>query len=68
MQNKKQEMVTPRQAAQLRQVSLSYIYYELWANRIPGALKTGKNWLIPRDAIEKKTRAARGLGVGHKSL
>lgn len=51
-----ESMVTPRQAAQMRRVSLSYIYYELWANRIPGAIKAGKEWRIPRDVIEEKAR------------
>lgn len=67
MSGKKQELVTPRQAAQMRYVSLSYIYYELWANRIPGAVKTGKKWFIPREEIEKKSRTANNSGEGSKS-
>ena len=50
--------LTPRQAAQMRRVSLSYIYYELWADRIPGAHKVGKQWRIPREAVENKIRPA----------
>lgn len=49
--------LTPRQAAQMRGVSLSYVYCELWANRIPGATKQGKQWRIPREAVEQKIRS-----------
>jgi excisionase family DNA binding protein len=48
------ETLTPKQVAQQRGVTLSYIYHELWANRLPGARKVGRAWLIPVSAIHER--------------
>lgn len=56
-----EEMLTPRQAAQLRHVSLTYIYYELWANRVPGAIKIGKKWRLPREVVIEKAQRVQEL-------
>lgn len=44
--------LSPREVAQHRGVSLTYVYYQLWTGRIPGARKVGKSWVIPVDAVQ----------------
>lgn len=48
------ETMTPKQVAQRLGVTLSYVYHELWADRLPGARKVGKAWLIPATAIKER--------------
>lgn len=59
------DVLTPRQMAQRRGISLSYVYHELWANRIPGARKVGKVWRIPGAAIRQR-KSPTDLGEGRK--
>lgn len=54
--------VTVRQAACCRGVSLKAIYDLLWADRLPGAKKVGKQWQIPLAALQQE-RGAAGRGA-----
>jgi hypothetical protein len=47
--------LSPKEVAQQRGVSLAYVYCQLWANRIPGARKIGKTWVIPMESIQKRS-------------
>lgn len=55
--------ISPRELARQRQVSLDYIYRELWAGKVPGARKVGKQWLIPdsatQETAQRRTKAGR---------
>jgi hypothetical protein len=48
------ETMTPKQVAQQRGVTLTCVYHELWANRLPGARKVGRSWMIPVSVITKR--------------
>lgn len=49
----KMEMLSVRQVAIERGVSLKWIRDLLYAQRLPGARKVGREWRIPRPALEK---------------
>lgn len=50
----KRSTISPRELAKQRQVSLDYIYRELWAGKVPGAMKAGKVWRIPAQAANSR--------------
>jgi excisionase family DNA binding protein len=53
-------ILSPRQVAQMWGTSLTWVYVELWAGRIPGAQKVGRKWRIPRSAMREPTQGAGG--------
>jgi hypothetical protein len=56
------EVVSPRQAAQMLGTTLTFIYSELWSGRFPGARMIAKHWEIPAQSVRKRAegRASRG--------
>jgi len=49
----KEQTLSVRQAAIERRCSLKWIRDLLYAERLAGAQKIGKEWRIPREALEK---------------
>lgn len=54
--DKGRETLSPREAAQRLGTSLYFIYHELWASRIPGAVKVGKAWRIPIESVRSHSK------------
>jgi excisionase family DNA binding protein len=50
----KSALVSPREAARRLGITLQFVYMELWANRIPGARRSGQLWQIPEKAIQER--------------
>lgn len=51
----KEATLTPGQVAQRLGVSLPFVYYQLWAGKLPGQ-KVGKSWRIPLSVVEQYER------------
>ncbi len=51
------QVLTVRQAARKLDCTTKYIFDLLYSNRLPGARKVGRKWLIPAAALEAKLRA-----------
>jgi hypothetical protein len=51
IRNRKDEWLTPKEAARVRGTTIGWIYSQLWAARLPGARKVGRGWQIPVAAI-----------------
>jgi hypothetical protein len=50
-------------AARTMGITLTYLFHELWAGRIPGAFKEDGKWRIPRQAIEARLKRQRNRKV-----
>jgi excisionase family DNA binding protein len=51
---RRDDLLTPKEAAQRLGITLQFVYMELWANRIPGAHRSGRRWQIPEKTIEQR--------------
>ncbi len=49
--------LSPREVAAKRGCTLDFVYRELWADRFPGATKSGKHWVIPAAAVKSRPKA-----------
>ena len=54
MLSRQNKELSPREAAQRLGTTLQYLYTELWADRIPGARRSGRVWVIPEAAIRER--------------
>jgi hypothetical protein len=52
--------LSPKEVARQKGVTLQFVYCQLWADRIPGARKIGKTWVIPVEAIQKQGERRNG--------
>ena len=48
------ETISVRRAAAELRCTITYVYQLLWAGRIDGATKVGRQWKIPSEAINKR--------------
>lgn len=55
MDTNSERTLSPKELARQRGVSLTYVYCQLWADRIPGARKVGKTWVIPVKVFQKRS-------------
>ena len=53
---KRMKMLSPREAALMRRCTLKYIYDLLYAGRLPGAFKAGRQWKIPAKSLEPRRK------------
>ena len=53
----KSDDMTVRQAAQRLGITLKYMRELLYENRMAGARKVGRQWLIPNSAVESHLKA-----------
>lgn len=53
-------MLSVRESAVRMNCTLRYIYDLLHAARLPGAVKQGKTWRIPLQAVEARLNARKG--------
>jgi len=49
-----------REAAVALHSTTKWVYDLLYAGRLPGAVKSGRIWRIPREAIRERTARAKG--------
>lgn len=48
--------LTPTETARQMGCTLDWIYRELRAGRLQGAVKAGKHWLIPLAAVQQRVK------------
>jgi hypothetical protein len=56
------EYITVRQAAEKWSISMRSIQFYLKDSRIPGAIRLGRDWLIPKDAQKPEDNRKYGKG------
>jgi hypothetical protein len=54
------EEMTPVEYARKYGLTLGYIYSQIWAGRLPGAYKKGKQWRIPVSALWQRVSERAG--------
>jgi hypothetical protein len=54
MSQRKSAIYSTSDAARAMGITLTYLFHELWAGRIPGAHKQDGKWQIPRQAVEER--------------
>ena len=55
------ETISVRRAAAELHCTITYVYQLLWAGRIDGATKVGRQWKIPSEAINKRVSPKLGI-------
>ena len=55
------ETISVRRAAAELRCTITYVYQLLWAGRIDGATKVGRQWKIPSEAINKRVSLSQAI-------
>jgi excisionase family DNA binding protein len=55
------ETISVRRAAAELRCTITYVYQLLWAGRIDGATKVGRQWKIPSEAINKRVSSSQAI-------
>ncbi len=62
------ENLTPSQAARQMGTTLDWVYRELRAGRMRGAVKSGKQWKIPAQVVKERAKAREQQNNGTPGL
>jgi excisionase family DNA binding protein len=57
------ETISVRRAAAELRCTITYVYQLLWAGRIDGATKVGRQWKIPSEAINKRVSSSQAIAA-----
>ena len=57
------ETISVRRAAEELRCTITYVYQLLWAGRIAGATKVGRQWKIPSEAINKRVSSSQAIAA-----